>query len=96
MPATCATASGEVLNIGSGVQTSLREVLALLKEVSESRLTIRYEPAHPGDVTETLADISRARQILGYTPQIPLRVGLTRQFAEIVDLHIRAGGSLVA
>lgn len=94
--ATCATASGEVLNIGSGVQTSLREVLALLEEVSESRLTIRYEPAHPGDVTETLADISRARQILGYTPQIPLRVGLTRQFAEIVDLHIRAGGSLVA
>lgn len=94
--ATCEAANGEILNIGSGVQTSLREVLTLLEEISETSLDVRYEPAHPGDVTETLAEISRARQLLNYTPQIPLRVGLARQFAEMVDLHIRAGGSLVA
>ena len=70
-------------------------MLALLEEVSETRLHIRYEPTQPGDVTETLADISRARQVLGYMPQIPLRVGLARQFAELVDIHVRAGGSLV-
>lgn len=88
-------ANGEVLNIGSGTSTTLREVLALLEEVSETRLHVRYEPEHPGDVSETLADISRARQILGYMPHVPLRVGLARQFAELVDIHVRAGGSLV-
>jgi nucleoside-diphosphate-sugar epimerase len=93
--ATTATAVGEVLNIGSGTRTALYEVLALLEEVSETRLTICYEPKQRGDVIETLADISRAKLVLGYMPQIPLRVGLARQFAELVDLHVRAGGSLV-
>jgi nucleoside-diphosphate-sugar epimerase len=88
-------AIGEVLNIGSGTRTPLYEVLALLEEVSETRLTIHYAPKQRGDVTETLADTTRARQVLGYVPQIPLRVGLARQFAELVDLHVRSGGSLV-
>ncbi|HXR66023.1 MAG TPA: NAD-dependent epimerase/dehydratase family protein [Ktedonobacteraceae bacterium] len=95
LAATTDAAIGEVLNIGSGSQATLREVLALLEEVSETRLAICYEPGQRGDVTDTLADISRARQVLGYTPQIPLRVGLARQFADLVDLHVRSGGSLV-
>lgn len=95
LAATADDAPGQVLNIGCGTRIALREVLSLLEEVSETRLTIRYESEQRGDVTETLADISRARQVLGYTPQIPLRVGLARQFAEMVDLHVRAGGSLV-
>jgi nucleoside-diphosphate-sugar epimerase len=95
LAATNDAAIGEVMNIGSGTQTALYEMLALLEEVSETRLTICYEPKQRGDVTETQADISQARQVLGYIPQVPLRVGLARQFAELVDLHVRAGGSLV-
>ena len=53
------------------------------------------EQKQRGDVAETQANISQARQILGYIPQIPLRVGLARQFADLVDLHVRSGGSLV-
>jgi len=33
--------------------------------------------------------------VLGYAPQVSLRMGLARQFAELVDLYVRAGGSLV-
>ena len=95
LAATTDAAIGEVMNIGSGTRTALYEVLALLEEVSETHLNLCYEPKQRGDVTETLADITRARQVLGYIPQIPLRVGLARQFAELVDLHVRAGGSLV-
>ncbi|HEY3993659.1 MAG TPA: NAD-dependent epimerase/dehydratase family protein [Ktedonobacteraceae bacterium] len=95
LAATTDAAIGEVMNIGGGTRTALYEVLALLEEVSETRLTIRYEQKQRGDVTETQADISQARQILGYIPQIPLRVGLARQFAYLVDLHVRSGGSLV-
>src|SRR6185437_7725609 len=95
LAATTEDAIGEVLNIGYGTQRTLREVLTLLEEVSETSLQISYEPEQRGDVMETLADISRARQVLGYVPQIPLRVGLARQFADLVDLHVRSGGSLV-
>ncbi|HEX7737309.1 MAG TPA: GDP-mannose 4,6-dehydratase [Ktedonobacteraceae bacterium] len=96
LAATTEAALGTTLNIGSGVQTTLREVFALLEEISETQLTIQYGPRQFGDVTETLADISRARQVLGYAPQTSLRAGLARQFAELVDIHVRAGGSLVA
>lgn len=95
LAATTDAALGTTLNIGSGVRTTLHEVLALLAEVSETRLTIQYEPRQFGEVSETLADISGARQVLGYVPQTPLRAGLARQFAELVDIHVRAGGSLV-
>jgi nucleoside-diphosphate-sugar epimerase len=88
-------AVGEVLNIGSGVQATLHDVFMLLEEVSETHITLHYESKQYGDVTETLADITRARQVLGYAPQVSLRMGLARQFAELVDLYVRAGGSLV-
>lgn len=96
LAATNEAALGTTLNIGSGVCTTLHEVLALLEEISETRLSIQHEPRQFGDVGQTLADISRARQVLGYAPQTSLRVGLARQFAELVDIHVRAGGSLVA
>lgn len=95
LAASTEDAIGEVLNIGYGRQSTLREALALLEEVSETHLDISYEPEQRGDVMTTLADISHARQVLGYVPQIPLRAGLARQFAELVDLHVRSGGSLV-
>lgn len=96
LAATSDAAPGATLNIGSGVRTTLREVFALLEEISETRIAIQYAPRQFGDVSTTLADITRARQVLGYAPRIPLRVGLARQFAELVDIHVRAGGSLVA
>ena len=42
---------------------------------------MKIEPSRPGEVTHYVADISKARAILGYDPQIPLREGIKRTIA---------------
>lgn len=83
LAATCANAPGEVLNIAGGSRTTLREVLKLLREISGASVEVHYEQRQRGDVCATLADTSRAAHVLGYTPQVPLRAGLARQFAAV-------------
>lgn len=85
--ATVDAAVGETLNIASGTQTTLREALDLLCEISNTPVKVLYEQRQRGDMHVTLADISRAERLLGYTPRVSLREGLARQFASIIDLY---------
>lgn len=85
--ATADAAVGEVLNIASGTQIPLREALNLLREISNMPVKVVYEQRQRGDMRETLADISRAGRLLGYTPRVSLREGLARQFASIIDYY---------
>lgn len=84
LAATSQTAQGSVLNIASGAQTTLRAVLDLLREISDTPLALAYGQQQCGDVQDTLADISQATRVLGYTPHVSLRDGLARQFASVV------------
>jgi len=70
--------AGEVLNIGTGVQTSLREALEQIARVLKVEARFERAAARPGDIRDSLADISRARQILGYEPMIDFAIGLQR------------------
>lgn len=85
LAATMPAALGEVLNIASGQQTTLQTVLDLLQEISDTRVTPTYSQPHAGDVQATHADISRATRLLGYTPRVTLRDGLTQQFATALE-----------
>lgn len=71
--------AGEVLNVGGGSRVTLNEALAAIE--SELGLTIdrRYEPRARGDVSDTLADNTRARDRLGFLPEVTLPEGLGRQ-----------------
>ena len=71
-------ASGATMNIGSGVSTSLLDVLAILGEVLGKKIQPRFEPARPGDILHSRASIERARELLGYEPHVSLRDGLAR------------------
>jgi UDP-glucose 4-epimerase len=64
------------VNIGSGVSTSLLDLLTTLSDVLSVTPQIRYLPAREGDVLHSRADISRARDWLGYAPAMSLREGL--------------------
>jgi nucleoside-diphosphate-sugar epimerase len=68
---------GEVMNIGTGRRTTLLELAALLAQMMD-RPGVQPElaPPRPGDVAHSLADISRARDLIGYTPIQPLEAGL--------------------
>jgi len=72
--------SGKVFNVGTGGRTSLNQVLKALGEVSGNRLQAKYEPPRDGDIRDSQADISQAREYLGYDPQVMFEEGLKKTF----------------
>ena len=71
----------EVINLGESRTVELRELISLLEKELDAHATIDRQPAQPGDVPQTFADISKARALLGYNPKTQIEEGLHR-FAE--------------
>jgi UDP-glucose 4-epimerase len=74
-----ATAPGldnQVINIGSGSETSVRELVRLILETVVSQVEVMYNPRNDPGVSRLCADISLAREKLGYQPSIALADGL--------------------
>ena len=76
-------ARGGVYNIAGGAPTSVNDIFALLAEETGYERTPVHAPERPGDVRRIYLDISRARDELGWTPQIDLREGITRTVAAL-------------
>ena len=76
-----ASANGKVFNVGCGGSTTLNELIALLADILKLELKPRYQPARPGDVRHSHADVSQARAALGYEPSISVEEGLQRTVA---------------
>jgi UDP-glucose 4-epimerase len=70
--------AGQAFNVACGEQTTLNRILDLLRELLDVDVEAEYVAPRPGDVRDSLADISRAREALGYEPPIDLREGLRR------------------
>ena len=68
----------EVLNLGGSRTTSLGRLVELLAERLGVDPEIEREPDQPGDVPITYADVTRARQVLGYAPEVEIETGLDR------------------
>ncbi|HEY4730388.1 MAG TPA: NAD-dependent epimerase/dehydratase family protein [Myxococcales bacterium] len=71
----------DVLNLGGAQTTSLAELVTLLEEALGVRAVLERQPAQPGDVPLTSADVTHSGEVLGYAPRTPIRAGL-RQFAQ--------------
>jgi len=70
-------AVGQVINIANGERVTVNRVFALLREITgRASIEPEYEAARKGDILHSLADITRAREVLGYEPLIGLREGL--------------------
>jgi nucleoside-diphosphate-sugar epimerase len=74
-------ASGKVVNVATGSRISLNALFASMRGVVGGQLEPVYGPARSGDVKDSLADISRARTLLGYAPTVSLEEGLKRTIA---------------
>ncbi|MBI4759962.1 MAG: NAD-dependent epimerase/dehydratase family protein [Chloroflexota bacterium] len=74
--ATAPNINGLVINIGSGVETSIRELIKSVLEVTGSKVEVIYNAQTSGGVLRMCADISLAREKLGYRPSIKLEEGL--------------------
>ena len=73
-------ANGKVFNIGTGARISLNQTLKELREITGSNLEAKYEPARDGDIRDSQADITLARELLQYDPTVDFPEGLRRTF----------------
>ncbi len=71
-------ASGKVFNGGTGERVTLNEVIKLLGKITGKNIRAKYEPPRTGDILHSQADISLARQVLGYEPKVLFEEGLRR------------------
>jgi nucleoside-diphosphate-sugar epimerase len=72
--------SGKVFNVGIGGRVSLNEVLRELGKITGKTLEVKYDPPRDGDIRDSQADISQAKEFLGYDPQVSFEEGLARTF----------------
>lgn len=70
-----------VFNIGRGEQTTLNQIVAMLAELAGRPMNVRYGDERPGDIKHSVADIRRAEEVLGYSPQTSLIDGLRSTLA---------------
>ncbi len=77
----------EVVNLGESETTSLRRLVDLLSEAMGVEPRVERLPLQPGDVIRTFADVTRARELLGYRPSTTVRDGISR----FVDWFLREG-----
>ena len=81
LAADAAGVSGRVMNVANGRATTLLSLVALLNDMLGTKLGPIHHPARTGDVRESLADISLARKLLAYDPQVDFEEGLRRTAA---------------
>lgn len=68
----------QVINIGSGVETSVNELIKHIETVSHLPAHVIYNRERSGGVLRLLADLDKARELLDYEPRVSLAVGLLR------------------
>jgi nucleoside-diphosphate-sugar epimerase len=75
----------EVINLGSDEPIVLNDAIRLVEDLVGKRASLQHMPRHPADVLATWADISKARSILGWRPQVRFEDGIAR----LVDWYHR-------
>ena len=71
-------AGGEILNLGTGVPTSVNDIVRELNHILDTRLEPIREPARAGEIQRIYLDAARARRMLGWTPRVEFADGLRR------------------
>jgi nucleoside-diphosphate-sugar epimerase len=69
-------AAGEIFNIGCGARFSLNQLVRELESILAVRAQVDFAPARAGDVRDSLADVSKAKSVLGYAPKVSFENGL--------------------
>jgi UDP-N-acetylglucosamine 4-epimerase len=75
-----AQAWNQFYNVACNQTTSLNEIYQLLKKLSHSNIDPHYVDVRKGDIKDSLADISKAQQLLNYSPTVDVKEGLEKTF----------------
>ena len=74
-------AAGEVINVATAGRISLNQLFETIRALTGATVTPDYGPERAGDVRDSQADISKARDLLGYSPTVSFEEGLARTVA---------------
>jgi UDP-glucuronate 4-epimerase len=77
----------QVFNLGHGSPIKLMDFINILEEITGKTALVKHGPRQPGDVDITYADISKAKQLLGYQPEINVRDGLEKYVNWFIDFY---------
>lgn len=86
-----ATAPGinqKIINIGSGTETAVRDLVSLVLEVTGGQPEVVYNPRNEGGVRRMCADMTQAAELLNFRPAVDLRTGLRLTFDQ--DKRLRS------
>jgi nucleoside-diphosphate-sugar epimerase len=79
------TGNSEIINIGCGKSTTLNELLEMINSIMKTNVQAVYEYPRKGDIEHSLADISKAKKILGYEVKVDIYNGLV----ELIDWYAK-------
>ena len=68
----------EIINLGGHESININEMIEYLESYIGRKAKIEHHPRHPADMLSNLANIDKARQLLGWEPQVPLTEGMRR------------------
>jgi len=85
--ATVPAAVGETFNIGGGSRVVLLDVLQAMEKITGQPIRRNYLDFGLGDARHTAADVSKARDLLGYNPQVSLLDGLAQEWQWLKSLY---------
>jgi UDP-glucose 4-epimerase len=68
--------AGDVFQVAMGVETAIADLAELVQKVTGAESEIQLEPKRAGEIHRSWADISKARRVLGFNPQVDLEQGI--------------------
>src|SRR5688572_10049219 len=68
--------AGDVFQVAMGVETAIADLAELVQKVTGAESEIQFEPKRAGEIHRSWADISKARRVLGFNPQVDLEQGI--------------------
>ncbi|OEU58408.1 MAG: UDP-glucose 4-epimerase [Desulfobacterales bacterium C00003104] len=83
---------GRVFNIGGGSTVTMNQVIHTMEEITGRPATVDYQQMQKGDVRHTSADMTMAREELGYNPAVSIRKGLETEYKWIRELMDQTRG----
>jgi UDP-glucose 4-epimerase len=82
--AACAASKdvlGESFNIACGERTSLLQLVDTINKIMGKKIQPKFGPPRPGDILHSQADVTKARKLLGWKPQVSFREGIEKTIA---------------
>jgi len=80
-------AAGEVMNVACGERITLNELVKYLQDILKIHTPPIYDPPRPGDIKHSLADIEKAKKLLGYKVTVPMDEGLKKTAVWFKDYY---------